>query len=140
MFYWSWTDASVFGSQVFGQTLMDSCEITWLLFFFFNFWKREIMSHLKCVTKHKLKLQPHLALKQDVFCWKVNFVTKIALPIVFFLNGTLGTFVVPIEADLQQLPWRVISGNPAYGRNWLSQHVLKVAPPFRHFFALICTY
>jgi hypothetical protein len=48
--------------------------------------------------------------------------------------ATLETFVVHIYADLQQLPWRVIFGNPAYGRNWLSQHVLKVAPPLRHFF------
>ena len=26
MFGWSWTDASVLGSHVFGQAFMDSCE------------------------------------------------------------------------------------------------------------------
>ena len=28
----SWTDTSVLGSQVFGQALMDSCEIQWFFF------------------------------------------------------------------------------------------------------------
>ena len=27
MFGWSWTDVSVLGSQVFGQALMESCDI-----------------------------------------------------------------------------------------------------------------
>ena len=59
----------------------------------------------------------------------------------YLLNGTLGKFVVHIEADLQLWPCRVIFGNPAYGRNWLSQHFPKLAPHFRHFFvALIGTF
>ena len=27
MFGWSWTEVSVLGSQVFGQALMESCEV-----------------------------------------------------------------------------------------------------------------
>ena len=27
MFGWSWTEASVYGSQVFGRALMESCEV-----------------------------------------------------------------------------------------------------------------
>ena len=62
---------------------------------------------------------------------------------VHFLSNC--TFVVPIEAGLQQLLCRVIFNNPAYGRNWLSQHLPKIAPrldtfscPYRNFWYFLC--
>ena len=87
--------------------------------------------------KTYIQLQPHLALKQDFFL-EIEFANKKSFA-HYYLNGTLWTFVVPIEADIKQLPWRVIFGNPAYGKNWLSQYVLKVAPLLYTFFALIGT-
>ena len=112
---------SVFGSQVFGQALIHSCEIRWFLVLL-TFWREGKKYHRqsKCVMKHTYKLEPHLVLKQDLFSsGKLNFITKNSFAHYLF-NGTLETFVVPIEADLQQLPCRVIFGNPAYGWNWLS--------------------
>ena len=32
MFFWNWTEASVLSSQVFGQALMESCDIYIMIF------------------------------------------------------------------------------------------------------------
>ena len=40
IFGWSWPEVSVLGSQVFGQALMESCEIRWPMWITF-WWKLE---------------------------------------------------------------------------------------------------
>ena len=79
----------------------------------------------KSITKHKLELPTYLVQKLDILS-RCAFYKKISF-VHYLSNGTLGTFVALMEAELRQLLCRVIFARFCNFLLFLSAQVLVSA-------------